>query len=1281
MAVDDIGYNYFISLWTDEENESPVKITKVTSTSIEAEVTVTTMGILPGGYGKTNVNVGLYAHRAQYDVWGAWTGSIFSSSVFNSYASQVHTEFPSEMSASSEYTKKYKIVLSNNTKDDSCPNFRTNDEYWVYGYVIDDYANLQTFRDQSITTISSIYDSWENLYHLWGTGNGSYFWPNNNYGIYVLIPPEGYLTLTLNQDDLNSFYSLKNGQIGNIRYTHTENVYDVNNPGILDEYELKHYYRYKYEDQDIWSSWQEASKLYDSENNEYSISIPKNNSQELKIQFARGTTDETYSQPYYETGFYLSNITEEIINIPQEETKKDFKKLDSPEYSIEIWKSRLSDEAKYQFVEYLDNSESYLTNCNVIEFDYTFNDMVNMRFEAEISFSADTHEQALFGSDYKTLFGYAIFVKRISSTVKAVGIYDSTCQDYSSIVYHNFNAKDYERIILKVGSEGIFVNDEKISSQSPVITTYNSYNLGFSIFNLSSIHNFIPDWSWTSGKKLNSSGVEVSDSNYSTSDFIPLSKYDNYTVKNAISDIVCIYDENKTFISYYEDYGWISIETSWATPIDNQYFKISLPSSTLNSNKITNDKSSEFDRTPIYKCYPYVKQKAFTGRLYSFKVYNEEKEEYSFDFSPCYKKDTAEPGLYDNIHKEFYQGYMKSKFSVGPNIASKTYGMLVDISNICVNSLSLSKERNLPDTLSVDIEYVQFKKKLNLEDTKISDVIKPYLVDIVVKRNFETIFTGTLMYAKVTLQAVGKETLTLQAVGYGEQFAKRYINCSYGDMNYPQMAKQIVYDAQHEMNWIDNYDFLSEQTDSGDENDTSYFNGWGALDTNYNSYIPVKAPDTNAYLAHWQNGSIPLEHGCMLQCFKMSCSPLRGGSQWGTTGDYNQFLVFEFYATVQENTTGMPDWSEIEFQISIETDSDNYGTSIYNVTESELIAVSNPENGVKWTKCSFLLNLHKLQGSVKHITITHASTDYKNQATVYLNDFNVYRPSRDAYALWGIHSQETTKGIESNVAATVAYDLGMTVGYFDEMFNNEEYYPTNRVRHYHRVNAKEAMYNLTKLEDQNFEYTIDNDGKFKFKVAEGDLVVRNVATYPGQISEVSIERDASILYNVGYAINQHLYDNEELQTSGAQSFTWTDMTNGCAIDEDSCATYKARVQMVQVDTTTRREIDSEAEGAIYASDEVQNIPTLKFDSNIYNPGNVHIGDAFGVNVNIDDLFDFINGEYRVYGYNLSLSVDHVESMDITLMIPNALQLQLMTFPVTMKNMMNNIKRLQIKSNK
>ena len=121
--------------------------------------------------------------------------------------------------------------------------------------------------------------------------------------------------------------------------------------------------------------------------------------------------------------------------------------------------------------------------------------------------------------------------------------------------------------------------------------------------------------------------------------------------------------------------------------------------------------------------------------------------------------------------------------------------------------------------------------------------------------------------------------------------------------------------------------------------------------------------------------------------------------------------------------------------------------------------------------------------------------------------------------------------------------------------------------------------------------------------------------------------------------------------------------------------------MVEVDTTTRREIEVEAKGAINASDEIQDIPTIKFDSNIYNPGNIHIGDAFGINVNIDEVFNFINGEYRVYAYSLRLSQDHVESMDITLSIPNALQLQLMTFPVTMKNMMNNIKRIQVKSNK
>ncbi|HAS92812.1 MAG TPA: hypothetical protein DCS12_11505, partial [Clostridiales bacterium] len=884
------------------------------------------------------------------------------------------------------YTKKYKVVLSNETKQANCPVFRTNDEYWVYGYVLDGYTDFQDWKDQSIESISGIYDSWENDYWFWATGNGSYFWPSGNEGIKVIIPPEGYITLDLNQDDITAFNSLKYGQTGTIRYTHTETIYDAGNAGVFSEEKLKHYYRYKFDNQDEWSSWIEASKI--SNSNNYSLSIQKNDGNTLVIQFARGNISEEFAQTYYDTGFYLSDITEKTINLVSQDTPGELKTLESPEYTIEIWKSRLSDEAKYQFVEYLDNSFAYATNKNVVNFDFDFNEMINMRFEAEISFSSDTHEQALFGSDYKTKFGYAVFVKRNSATSKSIGIYDSTCSTYSDIVYHSFDAEDDERIKIAVGTEGIFVNDEKISSQAPVITTSipGSGDIGLSLFNMSEIHNFVNDWSWTSGKKLNTSGTLDNNSSYSTTDYLPLTVYDNYSISgsNVNNDIVCYYTENKTLNSYSNpSYGDITIST-WNSPI--KYFRYSHVNSDLSSIKITNMQSNEYTRSTRFPAYPYVLGKAFTGKIYSFKVFDEEKGEYSFDFSPCYNKESSEQGFYDNLHKVFYRAYTGSQFKSGPNVAAKTYGMLVDISNICVSSLNLSKERNLPDTLSVDIEYVQFKKKLASENTSISDVIKPYLVDVVVKRNFETIFTGTLMYAKVTLQAVGKQTLTLQAMGYGEQFAKRYINCSYGDMNYPQMAKQIVYDAQHEMNWIDNYDFLADQTDSGDENDTSYFNGWGALDSEYESYIPVKAPDTNSYLAHWQNGSIPIEYGCMLQCFKMSCSPLRGGTRWGTTGNYNQYLIIEYYLCnpASIDTIQYDDY-DVRLTFTFETDGEDNTTNTYSVTLKDSVALSNSEQGVNWTKCSHLVNLGKLQGSVKHIMISNNYQYASNTGPIYIN--------------------------------------------------------------------------------------------------------------------------------------------------------------------------------------------------------------------------------------------------------------------------------------------------------
>lgn len=1197
MAVEDA--NYFKYLYDPANDSEPVKISKVTDTSIEAKMVCTTSPQnVSWGSGFANVQLGLWIVSSKSSVFGPDTGTITSDIISTSALGMTETYYDLNYGSGidDQFTHEYNVYLNNDNKVTGNDDIESNTTYYLTGFVFYPYgyAGGDDLGSWVGDSISVTYGSFESSYYLWTMGAGGYFWPQNGSGIEIKTLCSPYTNVTLNQTDVTKFNGLKYGQTQDIRFSHSEETYEDGITRVIYNDQIKHYVRYKYTNDSVWTSWQEVTYI----DGVSCFTIMKKDGPQVEIQFSRGSTDEQYSQTYYENGVYLSTPYSITINASVPDTPGELKKLETPEYKIEIWKTRLSDEANYQFLDSIGiaNLPQALT-AGAVNLHNTFSTM-QAKFEFEVSISSDAtlnNPMCLFGARpfYDNGSGtnsynsdWVIFCKRKSATQKQIGMYSkNNSGNEGSISYVTVDIADDEKFNLVVDSYnpdgsggGVFVNGTKIINSSAFYHdgAESMYNVSFtSLFNM-------------------------------------------------------------------------AVYTRYTDPGTGTQYNTEFP----------------------YKSFSYN----FIGNVYSFKVYDasdSEKKLY-YDYRPCVRKSDGIPGFFEYKHRRFCEANSSSSsttpsvkyriFVLGENYIGSEFGMLADISNICISNLNLIKERNLPDTLTADIEYVQFKKKLGREKTNVSDIIKPYLVDVVVKRNFETIFVGTLMYAKVSLKAVGKQTLTLQAIGYGEQLAKRYINCSYGDMNYPQMARQILYDAQHEMNWIDNYDFLREQTDSGDENDTSYFNGWGAIDENFESYIPVKASDTDSYKAHWKNGSIPLDAGCLLQCFKMSCATLQGVDQFHIGGDLGgtQFLRLEFWHCTPESEE-----KDIDLKFEIETDDEN----IYykSFTFSFTTYPSNSESGARWTKFSADLNIGNLSGFVKHLKIINESATN----SFYINDLNVYRPTDVSY-----FGQS-----EANVASTIGYDLHLSTGYFDPMFNDKDYYPTNRVRHYHRQNAKDAIYNLSKLEDQNFEYIVDKDGKYLFKVAEGNLVVENVATYPGQISEVSIERDADILYNVGYAINTHLYDNKELQQTGGQSFVWADMTNGCAIDEDSVEKYKARVQMVQVDTTTREEIEKEAQGAIYTSDEVQNVPTLKFDSNIYNPGNVHIGDAFGINVNIDDLFNFINGEYRVYGYKLSLSQDHVESMDITLAIPNILQLQLMTFPVTMKNMMNNIKRLQIKSNK
>lgn len=662
------------------------------------------------------------------------------------------------------------------------------------------------------------------------------------------------------------------------------------------------------------------------------------------------------------------------------------------------------------------------------------------------------------------------------------------------------------------------------------------------------------------------------------------------------------------------------------------------------------------------------------------------------------------------------------------NDTTKTPGFLADISDICVSDLTISKERNVPDSLAVEIEYTQFNRILKEQGLVSTDVIKPYLVDVIVKRNFEVVFSGTLMYAKLSLSSVRTQTLQLQAIGYEEFLAKRYINCSYGDMNYPEIARAMIYDAQHEMNWIENYDFHADDnnlqsnayTVQGDpsasqytvieDEDTSYCNGWFGVPLeshfgevflpgifmdqttgNGGGYVdPVQIPEvpntgqyTSAYspyngVSHWDNKAVNWEGNSGLYCYQFYCSEFVGSGLENPNPNEHQYVYVSFYINTSQYfmRNQSKAYSDIQMKFGLSTGEYIDGLRNVNGTNENLVEFTktvrlinpaptkpDPDFGVYqvypaksyWQKVEFEVDCGSFKGSPKEIW-------FENHTDLNLGiaDIQVYRPSN--------HEDELNEVVKS-------YDMGFSVRNFDTEFENSKTYPKDRIRHYYKQNSKDGIYNLSKLITQNFEYRTNRDKTIDIVQAEGNLIVDKTATWPGDIREFSIERDATDLCNVGYSIdsNHEHFSSTFLSSYGGISYKY------CIAEPESAKVYRPRVSITTVDTTSAIEIEEETRGLINVSDEVQNLPTLVFDTNKYNPGNVKIGDAFGVRIDVDENFSFVNGEYRVYSYTISYTRDGVEDMKIELVPFTALQMQLMTFPKTMKNMMNNIKRIQLKN--
>lgn len=441
----------------------------------------------------------------------------------------------------------------------------------------------------------------------------------------------------------------------------------------------------------------------------------------------------------------------------------------------------------------------------------------------------------------------------------------------------------------------------------------------------------------------------------------------------------------------------------------------------------------------------------------------------------------------------------------------------LDISSLATSDIRIKKERNMPDTLELEIEYTQFKEKLNYEGSEPQNILMPFVTEFKIQRNFETIFAGTLFHLSLSLGAVGKELLTIKCCSWGQHYEKRYVSGAFVG-TYPDIARSLVMTGQREMNWFDNYSF--EYTDE-------YFRGWRwshtdvleqayldavvarkaakqaldhatadtrtALQAAYNTAQDRESDAEIAYnngqqpprsaVPHWEGG-IRLDAGQSIWTYSMqSCNTMGVDEVSRMT---LKPMTFKFYYKADTNGS-----------VKLSAHADNEG-EIGSEQWSQTITITEQND---WTAATVTIPSKTLTQEIHWLKIT-------------INDTNAEISDLD---LWQTAEQGD------------AYDLDISLGTVVPLTHS---WDNTRVRHYHLQNIKDALYNLAKLsntmgtntetgedEPDTFEYEFDENKKFNIYYQQGALIADPAfaAEYPGVIKSMTLERGLEEICNLSYA--------------------------------------------------------------------------------------------------------------------------------------------------------------------
>ena len=275
----------------------------------------------------------------------------------------------------------------------------------------------------------------------------------------------------------------------------------------------------------------------------------------------------------------------------------------------------------------------------------------------------------------------------------------------------------------------------------------------------------------------------------------------------------------------------------------------------------------------------------------------------------------------------------------------------------------------------------------------------------------------------------------------------------------------------------------------------------------------------------------------------------------------------------------------------------------------------------QWQTQTFITYFN-LDGNWQHVQVPYTTTfkdgwicvemeRTNSSSNLYVDDFYAYAQD-DNYALCDMkvnQGVDTASAIQNN-SRQVSYSL---------------------------QNIKEAIVNLTKMEDDNFDFDFSYDRTFSCYAHKGIEKLNVDITYPGNVDSLTIDRSAANLVNKVYHIGTGIGDarlqvNVNNNPSRQQFGTRETIITNSNIDLEGT-------------------LLSQAVGELYDRKDPTDLPSITIKDGSVNPSVVQVGDSVSVTIQSDSYLGTVNDVYRITKIDLSVDEDAVETMKITLEPP------------------------------